>query len=442
LTVFLISPSGTRIELFSAVGGRDDDFIDTELDDEAATSIVDGSAPFTGAYRPAGDLGILDGHSVQGTWALEVTDTSKRNTGTLNSWSLIVEQGNSLLATATDDPADEKTLTDGKLTWIVQAAETRLLEAGIADAADLEVLKHVRFEVRDLPGASLGMTTTDGVFIDSDAAGHGWFVDPSPDEDSEFSIQSSATRLIADPKSAAYGRFDLLTVTFHEIGHLLGFGHTHDPDTVMSVQLSPGSRVLPGDLSGDSSAVPPPAYDPMDVNRDGWITPLDALLLINHINRQSFTDGHLDAEDLVYDANRDDIVTPLDVLHVINFLNSSALGQAEGEDTRGAAPAAQRLGIQPAAGPSWRSPRFLSASRIATVFDEADSHQLDEPSLLTANGRIRNSRLIESPSLDAANRWSIVWACDEQSESFAERIVIASLAKGLTPFHGETFENP
>ena len=54
-------PDGTSIELFDGVGGNGDDFIDTILDDEAAASIADGSAPFTGSYRPIGNLGLLDG---------------------------------------------------------------------------------------------------------------------------------------------------------------------------------------------------------------------------------------------------------------------------------------------------------------------------------------------------------------------------------------------
>ena len=52
LDVFLIAPDGTRVELFTDVGRTDANFDNTILDDEAAESIADGSAPFRGSYRP------------------------------------------------------------------------------------------------------------------------------------------------------------------------------------------------------------------------------------------------------------------------------------------------------------------------------------------------------------------------------------------------------
>src|SRR6266508_3715799 len=92
----------------------------------------------------------------------------------------------------------------------------------------------------------------DTVWLDSNAAGHGWFVDPTPWEDSEFAQPAGGLRelavlpggrvhepavargiavepdgvggheLQADAGSAAAGRVDLLTVLGHELGHLLG----------------------------------------------------------------------------------------------------------------------------------------------------------------------------------------------------------------------------
>lgn len=92
LDVFLIAPDGTRIELFTDVGGGSGQgFNDTVLDDEAATSVTAGSAPFAGSCRPEGDLSILDGMNISGTWTLEVADDRTGKTGTLNSWSIIVE---------------------------------------------------------------------------------------------------------------------------------------------------------------------------------------------------------------------------------------------------------------------------------------------------------------------------------------------------------------
>ena len=91
LDVFLISPGETRIELFTDVGNSGNDFSNTILDDEAVTVISDGTAPFTGSYRPEGNLRNLDRMDVEGTWRLEVTDDDEQAAGTINGWSLIIE---------------------------------------------------------------------------------------------------------------------------------------------------------------------------------------------------------------------------------------------------------------------------------------------------------------------------------------------------------------
>jgi subtilisin-like proprotein convertase family protein len=96
MDVFLIAPDGTRVELFTDVGGLGDNFTDTVLDDDADQSITEGKAPFTGTYRPEGKLSDVAGKDVHGTWTLEVTDDSMLSTGTLNSWSIIVDVADTL----------------------------------------------------------------------------------------------------------------------------------------------------------------------------------------------------------------------------------------------------------------------------------------------------------------------------------------------------------
>lgn len=91
LQAYLISPSGTRVELFADVGGGGNNFTDTVLDDEAAGSIAAGSTPFLGAFRPSESLSLLDGEDPNGEWRLEISDDASLDTGTLNSWSLSIE---------------------------------------------------------------------------------------------------------------------------------------------------------------------------------------------------------------------------------------------------------------------------------------------------------------------------------------------------------------
>jgi subtilisin-like proprotein convertase family protein len=93
LDVFLVSPTGTRVELFTDVGGRNDNFSATTLDDQAAVSITSGAAPFSGSYRPEGALSDFSGETPNGTWTLEVTDDNAKQTGVLNSWSITITSG-------------------------------------------------------------------------------------------------------------------------------------------------------------------------------------------------------------------------------------------------------------------------------------------------------------------------------------------------------------
>ena len=88
LVVSLIGPDGTRILLFTRVGGSGDNFQNTTLDDEAAISIVNGTAPFFGSFKPQSYLSDFDGKDAGGIWTLEIRDVAGADKGTLNSWSL------------------------------------------------------------------------------------------------------------------------------------------------------------------------------------------------------------------------------------------------------------------------------------------------------------------------------------------------------------------
>ncbi len=87
---YLVAPDGTQVTLFSAIGGFGANFTNTTLDDQAGTAIASSSAPFTGTFRPTGALASLNGKAASGIWQLVVTNSSRRNTGTLVSWSLSV----------------------------------------------------------------------------------------------------------------------------------------------------------------------------------------------------------------------------------------------------------------------------------------------------------------------------------------------------------------
>ena len=103
LLITLISPSGQRVALVTRRGGGENDFNNTTLDDEAATSIAAGTAPFSGSFRPEQPLAALDGTNPNGTWKLEIVDEFTGDGGALNSWSLAVGTASEPSVTSGDD---------------------------------------------------------------------------------------------------------------------------------------------------------------------------------------------------------------------------------------------------------------------------------------------------------------------------------------------------
>ncbi|GEM_PF-2062060 len=92
LDIFLQAPSGRFIELSTDNGRLGDDYIQTCFTESATTSIMDGTAPFTGNFLPEGSWEKLYGEPINGTWNLIVRDDegagSGNITGTMLNWSI------------------------------------------------------------------------------------------------------------------------------------------------------------------------------------------------------------------------------------------------------------------------------------------------------------------------------------------------------------------
>jgi hypothetical protein len=135
-----------------------------------------------------------------------------------------------------------------------------------------------KWDERGLPASAV-------ITLSPDAGGYGWYVDATPDDNSEFSQVIYADAMQAVAGVDAYGRYDLLTTVAHEIGHVLGFmssnpsmtrdlqsigGETlfvgsdfiahlsddmdhlddeHYPHDLMNHSLQPGVRKLPSELN-------------------------------------------------------------------------------------------------------------------------------------------------------------------------------------------------
>ena len=114
---------------------------------------------------------------------------------------------------------DDNTLTQAELDYLVEAAIDRWAAAG-ASAEQLAAMRATHFSISEMMGTYLGTSTPGNVYVDSDGAGHGWFLDHTPGEDSEFDAAGGVLK--ADADGAASGKMDLLTVLMHELGHQVG----------------------------------------------------------------------------------------------------------------------------------------------------------------------------------------------------------------------------
>jgi hypothetical protein len=126
-------------------------------------------------------------------------------------------------------------LTPDEIRPIAVEAIARWAAAGI-DPARLSALNHVVFQIQDLAGSDLAWERQGVITLDRTADGYGWFVDPTPGDDSEF-----APNVVNSP---ARGHIDLLSVVAHEMGHLLGFGED-ESNGVTAEYLAPGVRHVP-----------------------------------------------------------------------------------------------------------------------------------------------------------------------------------------------------
>jgi len=211
----------------------------------------------------------------------------------------------------------QPTLVQALMSWHASGADARMLRQ----------LAGVSVTITDLPENVLARAAGRAIVLDHDAAGHGWYVDPTPWEHGEFGGMQSGGDAT---NSAAADRIDLLTTLTHEFGHLLGFDDSRQLNHVMHHELEVGRRVLPEVAIAETHG--------FDINRDERVSSLDALVVINELSNQSFlkTDdrfwhGHPNLDWLPFDTNMDGYLSTIDVLGILNQLSREQTSAGEGE---------------------------------------------------------------------------------------------------------------
>jgi Ca2+-binding RTX toxin-like protein len=92
LDIYLIAPNGRVIELSTDNGGPGDNYANTNIfQNNGYGSIADANAPFTGTFRPEGDLTVAYTSGVSGNWTLRVDDDGLGDVGTLTFFKIDVD---------------------------------------------------------------------------------------------------------------------------------------------------------------------------------------------------------------------------------------------------------------------------------------------------------------------------------------------------------------
>ena len=118
----------------------------------------------------------------------------------------------------------------------------------------VSLLHAVAFTIEDLPGWYLGSAGPGIVTLDANAAGNSWFIDATPNDDSEFA--GAGTQRFATSTGGANGRIDALSTVLHELGHQLGLDDTYasaDSANLMYGWIHQSERRLPAAHQADGA---------------------------------------------------------------------------------------------------------------------------------------------------------------------------------------------
>lgn len=164
-----------------------------------------------------------------------------------SNFSEVWQQNNLVTSESNIENSSIQNLSPPKAETVLEAAKKQLVN--VHGETVTEKLADVEIKVVELPGTQLAKadTETNTIYLDTNAAGWGWFADPTPLLNEEFT-ESESGIFEASLFSHADGKIDLLTVLMHELNHLLG--HEHDEEnSLMQPSLEPGERKLPTEES-------------------------------------------------------------------------------------------------------------------------------------------------------------------------------------------------
>ncbi len=182
-------------------------------------------------------------------------------------------------------------LESDQLVPIIEEAKRRWSSQGV----DVSMLDSVDVSIQALDPGIPALSSSTDVWIDSTASGAGWFVDSTPDDNSEFHENESWLVLPSKIQSLAARNVDLLSVVMHEFGHILGFEHRElIADGVMSEFMVPGTRFIAEPIASESAS-------PLDMDMHLPSNLLEAQSLASSHTRISHTETLGPSRDLAFE---------------------------------------------------------------------------------------------------------------------------------------------
>jgi hypothetical protein len=156
---------------------------------------------------------------------------------------------------------------------------------------------------------------------------------------------------------------------------------------------------------------------PTDVNADGGIYPLDALIVINEINRRSprALEDVRPAGAYLFDVNGDGHISPIDVLQVVNLLNQR-VAQGEGPAPFGAEGIHDAIALHNSNLPRWTSETVEISNPTDSRTDHTDQLELvlafptqdRQPSASQAAARVKDwEALLDVLAADRGDAWQL-----------------------------------
>lgn len=304
----------------------------------------------------------------------------------------------------------------------------------VIDVNDVPVTKSDSYRVKQ--GQTL--ITTDPLGNDTNPDNNGVLAN---DYDPEGAALTAI--LVAGPTNAA--QFSLNANGTFTYQHDFSRGRTDDSFTYQASDGSGLSVVTTVTIKIDSP--PPPSHQNpdnfLDVNADGFISPIDALLIINTINLYSgsgttIITANLPAPPPYLDTDGNGIITANDVLQVINYLNLHSGGRGEGEaEGESAAPAAI---VSTSVQNAFPSQLVMAASQAVSLPLVPTREPVREPEVasqlatpLTPSASVF-AQVGESESSDLSSGVDMNWLNRRDTEEDSNQLIDLALASLLTDF--------